>query len=31
LVSSGCSALDSFAQRAQTLKDLAHFLVQRKS
>src|SRR5438309_1460294 len=30
LVSSGCSALDSFAQRAQTLKDLAHFLVQRK-
>ena len=31
LVSSGCSALDSFAQRAQTLKDLAHFLVQRKN
>jgi len=30
LVSSGCSALDSFAQRAQTLKDLAHFLIQRK-
>src|SRR3954454_9993629 len=30
LVSSGCSALDSFAQRAQTLKDLAYFLVQRK-
>jgi geranylgeranyl diphosphate synthase, type II len=30
LVSSGCSALDSFAQRAQTLKDLAHFLVERK-
>src|SRR5712672_1863899 len=31
LVSSGSSALDSFAQRAQTLKDLAHFLVQRKN
>jgi geranylgeranyl diphosphate synthase type II len=31
LVASGCSALDSFAQRAQTLKDLAHFLVQRKN
>jgi geranylgeranyl diphosphate synthase type II len=31
LVSSSCSALDSFAQRAQTLKDLAHFLVQRKN
>jgi geranylgeranyl diphosphate synthase type II len=31
LVASGCSALDSFAQRAQTLKDLAQFLVQRKS
>ncbi|HEV7520636.1 MAG TPA: farnesyl diphosphate synthase [Candidatus Angelobacter sp.] len=31
LVSSGCSALDSFAQRAQPLKDLAYFLVQRKS
>jgi geranylgeranyl diphosphate synthase type II len=31
LVSSGCSALDSFAQRAQTLKDLANFLVQRKN
>ncbi len=30
LVSSGCSALDSFGQRAQTLKELAHFLVQRK-
>ncbi|HLY92321.1 MAG TPA: farnesyl diphosphate synthase [Candidatus Angelobacter sp.] len=30
LVSSGCSALDSFGQRAQTLKELAHFLVERK-
>jgi geranylgeranyl diphosphate synthase type II len=30
LVNSGCSALDSFAQRAQTLKELAHFLVERK-
>jgi geranylgeranyl diphosphate synthase type II len=31
LVASACNALDSFAQRAQTLKDLAHFLVQRKN
>jgi geranylgeranyl diphosphate synthase type II len=30
LVASGCSALDSFGARAQTLKDLAHFLVERK-
>lgn len=30
LVNSGCNALDSFGQRAETLKDLAHFLVQRK-
>jgi geranylgeranyl diphosphate synthase type II len=30
LVSSGCAALDSFGQRAQTLKELAHFLVERK-
>ena len=30
LVSSGCAALDSFGPRAQTLKDLAHFLVERK-
>src|SRR5260221_6844958 len=30
LVSSACAALDSFAQRAQTLKELAHFLIQRK-
>jgi len=30
LVSSGCNALDSFGQRASTLKDLAHYLVQRK-
>lgn len=30
LVNSGCNALDSFAHRAETLKDLAHFLVQRK-
>src|SRR5579884_3370304 len=31
LIHSGCNALDSFGQRAQTLKDLAHFLVQRKN
>ncbi len=30
LITSGCRALDSFDQRAQTLKDLAYFLVQRK-
>ncbi len=30
LIGSGCAALDSFAQRAQTLKELAHFLVERK-
>ena len=30
LVSSGCNALDSFGQRAATLKELAHYLVQRK-
>jgi geranylgeranyl diphosphate synthase, type II len=30
LVVSGCNSLDSFGQRAETLKDLAHFLVQRK-
>lgn len=30
LVNSGCNALDSFGQRAKTLKDLAHYLVQRK-
>lgn len=30
LVNSGCNALDSFSRRAETLKDLAHFLVQRK-
>ncbi|HEY6350250.1 MAG TPA: farnesyl diphosphate synthase [Candidatus Angelobacter sp.] len=30
LVTSGCNALDSFGQRAQTLKELAGFLVQRK-
>ncbi|HEY6251958.1 MAG TPA: farnesyl diphosphate synthase [Candidatus Angelobacter sp.] len=30
LVNSGCNALDSFGQRAGTLKELAHFLVQRK-
>lgn len=30
LVNSGCNALDSFGQRAQTLKELAYFLVQRK-
>jgi geranylgeranyl diphosphate synthase type II len=31
LIESGCSALDSFGERAATLKDLAHFLVQRKN
>jgi geranylgeranyl diphosphate synthase type II len=30
LIAGGCSALDSFGARAQTLKDLAHFLVERK-
>jgi len=30
LIISGCRALDSFDRRAQTLKDLAYFLVQRK-
>ena len=31
LIASGCSALDSFGARAETLKDLARYLVQRKS
>ncbi|MCI0348738.1 MAG: polyprenyl synthetase family protein [Acidobacteriales bacterium] len=30
LVHSGCAALDAFGGRGQTLKELAHFLVQRK-
>lgn len=30
LVASGCNALDSFVNRADTLKELAHFLVQKK-
>ncbi|HLQ51722.1 MAG TPA: polyprenyl synthetase family protein, partial [Terriglobales bacterium] len=30
LVASGCSALDSFGSRADMLKTLAHFLVERK-
>jgi len=30
LVASGCNALDSFGERADILKELAHFLVQRK-
>jgi geranylgeranyl diphosphate synthase type II len=30
LISSGCAALDSFGERAETLKQLAHFLVERK-
>lgn len=30
LISSGCAALDSFGPRAETLKELAHFLVERK-
>lgn len=31
LISSGCDALDLFGARADTLKNLAHFLVERKS
>lgn len=31
LVRSGCAALDAFGARAQTLKDIAHFLVERTS
>jgi geranylgeranyl diphosphate synthase type II len=30
LVSTACQQLDSFGEQAQTLKDLAHFLVERK-
>ncbi len=30
LVNQGCAALDSFGERANTLKELAHFLVERK-
>ncbi|MGI9103370.1 MAG: polyprenyl synthetase family protein, partial [Terriglobales bacterium] len=30
LVERACSQLDSFGERAATLKDLAHFLVERK-
>lgn len=30
LIASGCNALDSFGHRAGTLKELAHYLVQRK-
>jgi geranylgeranyl diphosphate synthase type II len=31
LIASGCGALDSFGARGETLKALAHFLVERKS
>lgn len=31
LIESGCGALETFGERAATLKDLAHFLVQRKN
>ena len=31
LIASGCAALDSFGPRGNTLKDLAHFLVERKN
>jgi geranylgeranyl diphosphate synthase type II len=31
LIASACTALDSFGTRANSLKDLAHFLVQRKN
>ena len=31
LIDSGCRALDLFASRSETLKSLAHFLVERKS
>jgi len=30
LVAQGCAALDCFGGRAETLKQLAHFLVERK-
>jgi geranylgeranyl diphosphate synthase, type II len=30
LVAAGCAALDSFGHRGKTLKDLAHFLIERK-
>jgi geranylgeranyl diphosphate synthase type II len=30
LVENGCAALSSFGERAETLKSLAHFLVERK-
>ena len=30
LVSAACAQLDSFGERAGTLKELAHFLVERK-
>jgi geranylgeranyl diphosphate synthase type II len=30
LISAGCGALDPFGERADTLKELAHFLVERK-
>jgi geranylgeranyl diphosphate synthase type II len=30
LITSGCNSLDSFGKRADTLRDLAYFLVQRK-
>jgi geranylgeranyl diphosphate synthase, type II len=31
LIAEGCGALDEFGERSRTLKDLAHFLVERKS
>jgi geranylgeranyl diphosphate synthase, type II len=30
-IEEGCAALDAFGERSRTLKDLAHFLVERKS
>jgi geranylgeranyl diphosphate synthase type II len=31
LIASGCKAFDAYGARAETLKDIAHFLVERKS
>jgi geranylgeranyl diphosphate synthase type II len=31
LIADGCGALDGFGERSRTLKDLAHFLVERKN
>jgi geranylgeranyl diphosphate synthase type II len=31
MVADGCGALDEFGERSRTLKDLAHFLIERKN